>query len=347
MEDFAKQEQLVDQYVEQGNVQAAVRLLYDLIVQYARSKNFTKAEGLREKLFDVDSMALQEIIKSGEIIEQEKNESIGKDHLQVWQDLYNSLSTDEGNALYYAMKESVYELDQTVFRQGEVRPNLYFVDEGELKIVYGEGDRETLITTLASGDIIGEEGFFSNSVCTVSMITLSHARLRLLEKEILKKWGNDFPAIECKLHEYCRGRQKLSDLLKKNRHDRRGQNRIIVSWMGIIQLLNPGGVSTGKAFKGELLDISIGGLSFTIRILQKEAARLLMGRRLSVKFDIPHVEEEPAVEVSQAGTVVGVRLHMYGDYSIHVKFDTLFSKQVLEDLMLASKREQENNSTLL
>ena len=75
MDELSHQEELIDQYVKENNKEAAVKLLFDLIVSYAKKKNFEKAETLREKLFEVDSMALNEIIKSGDIIEEEKTES--------------------------------------------------------------------------------------------------------------------------------------------------------------------------------------------------------------------------------------------------------------------------------
>ena len=67
-------EQLVDQHIAENKIEAAVSTLYRLIVTYAKEKNFTKAELLREKLYEIDSMALNEIISSAEIIEQEKSE---------------------------------------------------------------------------------------------------------------------------------------------------------------------------------------------------------------------------------------------------------------------------------
>jgi len=71
-DDFSQKEQMAAQYAAQGKTQHAVKLLFELIVAYAKAKNFPKAEALREKLFEVDAMALNEIIKAAEIIEEEK-----------------------------------------------------------------------------------------------------------------------------------------------------------------------------------------------------------------------------------------------------------------------------------
>jgi hypothetical protein len=95
----------------------------------------------------------------------------------------------------------------------------------------------------------------------------------------------------------------------------------------MIQLLGAFGKPLGRAFKGELSDISIGGLSFTIRITKKENARLLLGRKMNIKFVIPLGTSKQKIDKN--GTVIGVRSHPFDDYSIHIKFDELLDKKIL------------------
>ena len=67
MEDVVSQEKLLKNYIKEGKKELAVKLLFELIVKHARANHFSKADILREKLFEVDSMALTEIVKSAEI----------------------------------------------------------------------------------------------------------------------------------------------------------------------------------------------------------------------------------------------------------------------------------------
>ena len=87
----------------------AVKALFDLIVECAKKKDFVKAEALREKLFEVAPMALNEITKSGDIIDEEKSQSIDDTHRETWSELYSTLTTEEANELYFALKENVFE----------------------------------------------------------------------------------------------------------------------------------------------------------------------------------------------------------------------------------------------
>ncbi len=327
MDDLSKQEELVDQYVKQDNKESAVKLLFDLIVIYAKKKDFAKAEVLREKLYEVDSMALSEIAKSGEIIDEEKSESIDQDHLVIWSKLYDTLTGEQANALYYAMKEVTYDVDETIFKQGERNSNLYFINQGQLKLAYSEGGREVLLKTLGTGHIAGEDTFFFESVCTTSMITLSRVKLNFLEKDALSKWGDEFPGLESRLNDYCLKLKSVRDLLKAKNLDRRSQKRGKISGKGVIQLLGASGKPLGRAFKGELSDISVGGLSYTIRISKKETVRLLLGRKMNIKFALP--VEGSKQKIDKNGTAIGVRLHPLHDYSIHIKFDKLLDEKLL------------------
>ncbi len=104
MGDLSEHEKLIEQYMSEGNTEAAVQLLSELIVKSAKDKKFDRAEALRVRLFEVDSMALKEIVKTGEIIETERSKAIDKGHLTTWSELYASLVAEETNALFYGMQ---------------------------------------------------------------------------------------------------------------------------------------------------------------------------------------------------------------------------------------------------
>jgi len=159
-DDLTQQLKLVDQHVEQNDTKSAVKILFALIVKYAKEKEFSKAEVLRERLLEVDPMALTEIVKAGEVIEEEKSESIDQKHLDLWANLYETLSNEEANTLYYAMKSGTCNAEQTIIRQGELNSKLYFVNEGQLKMVFHKEGEEFLIGGLNPGHIVGADSFF-------------------------------------------------------------------------------------------------------------------------------------------------------------------------------------------
>ncbi|NIV99726.1 hypothetical protein GWN26_11595, partial [Candidatus Saccharibacteria bacterium] len=102
-EDVVSQEKLLKKYIKENKKAPAVKLLFELIAKHARANHFSKADALREKLFEVDSMALPEIVKSAEIIENAKIAAIDQAHRHVWSDLYDKLTKEETIALYYGM----------------------------------------------------------------------------------------------------------------------------------------------------------------------------------------------------------------------------------------------------
>ena len=187
MSEFTHDDERVDAYVSAGDADAAVKLLFEMIVKNARAKNFPKAEALRNKLFEINDMALTEIIRSGEIIEEEKAGAIDQNHLEVWSKLYSTLTTEEANALYYNLEEKNYGAHVTLFEEGKPNKRLLFINQGQLKMVYTAGEKETLLKTLGQGKLAGDDTFFALTHCTTSLITLSRARLHVLEEKTLDR----------------------------------------------------------------------------------------------------------------------------------------------------------------
>lgn len=319
-----------EQHLKEQNREAAVRSLYQLIVGYAKKKDFARAEELREKLMEVDSMALSEIITSAEIIEEEKNQARPKEHLKTWERLYSRLSKEEANALYFSMKEGTSLGTETIFRQGERNSNLYFLNEGQLILVCKHGGKEIAIKMFLPGEIIGEENFFCDSLCTATLRTFTCARFNYLEQDVLGKWKDRYPLLEGKLRDYCSGFEKVSDLLKRKGFDRRSEKRYGLPGKSIIQVLNKEGAPVGSAFKGELADISANGACFYLRLSRRETARLLLGRKLSLKFVV--TVGKFMLQFQQVGLVVAVRSHPFDDYTVHIKFDSELQHQLIENL---------------
>jgi c-di-GMP-binding flagellar brake protein YcgR len=123
---------------------------------------------------------------------------------------------------------------------------------------------------------------------------------------------------------------RVQELLKQKELERRRYRRVALTGKAEIQLLKASGTPVGGAFKGSLIDISMGGLCFLVRINKKETARLLLGQKMSVKF--VHSSDVFFHQIEKAGIVVAVRSHSFEDYSVHVKFDELLHKATVADI---------------
>lgn len=330
----------VDGYVQTGDTGTAVRLIFNAIEAAARRKDFARAEALRERLFEVDAMALTEIIKAGEIIEAEKSDALDQDHLDLWPELYETLTDEEANALFFAMTEQVFEPNDAILEQGKEYNCLCFINEGQAKAVFRQGDREQLLTTVEKGAIVGHRTFFSPSVCTISVIALSRVKASILNRSVLPEWKQHMPALESKLSNYCLKLEKTEDLLKKKGVDRREQKRIDIRGKARIQMLSPAGKPAGKPFPGELSDLSVGGLAFFIRSSKKETIRLLLGRAINIAFKIQGKSAPHALD--RNATVIGIHYLQQNEYALHVRFEALLDNRIIEDI--GPRGEKNNNA---
>ncbi|MDA8404478.1 MAG: cyclic nucleotide-binding domain-containing protein [Desulfobacteraceae bacterium] len=327
--DRDRREALVDERIKSNDIEGACQLLFDLIVGYAKEKNFEKAEALHEKLYETDPMALTEIVRSGEIIEEEKSDSVDREHLEIWSGLYNTLSTAEGNALYYSMKTKVFQPGEPITEQGRLNSRLFFINKGEAEALFTQGGKENLISLLKSGDIMGQEPFFSATVCTVSLVALSSVKVTFLETDVLKKWKKDAPALESKLYDYCIKNDPVKKVMDGKGLERRSDTRINISGTVMFQLLEKSGKPMGKAYKGELSDISAGGISFIIKSSKKETIRMLLGRRLRIGFHLP-MKANTYQNIEESMTVIAAQPQVFDDYSIHLKFDAKWEPSLIE-----------------
>ena len=315
MEDFSSQEKLVETYVKDNKKEQAVELLFELITQYAQTHDFVKAESLRERLFKVDSMALDEIVKSAEIIENAKFSAMDQAHKETWSRLYRQLTKEESIALYYGMQTAVYAPEQIIFRQGEMLPNLYFINAGEVKLFYHKDKHAILLNTLGPGSLAGEDTFFTNSTCTISVMAQSTVKLNFLEKAVLQKWQTEEPNLANKLQDYCAAQEPIKDLLQKKELERRKYPRYAVAGSAAIQILDK---QDNQAFKGDLSDISASGVSFIMNT-SPTAAESLLGCRLNLKLTLQGAF--PDISIAQEGLIVGVHGQLFNEYYINVKWE--------------------------
>lgn len=331
MNELLDKEALLERHLEQGDKEAALGCLYGLIVACAKRKDFAKAEAFRDQLYEVDPMALGEIVKANEIIEQEKSESRDPDHMETWAEFYSMLSAEEANAIYYALASQRFDTDQPVFREGDRNAHLLLIDQGEVKLIHGQGAREVLITTAGPGNMVGGETFFfQTAFATYSAISLSPVQGKALDRSVLKTWQEDFPGLENKIHEFCFRSGGIAGLMEQRNLNRRGQRRVRMSGNLVVQLLDPKGKPSGKPFKGGFTDISVGGLAFMIRVSKLETARLLLGRRLVVKCRLPI--PGGTKDLQSIGRIIAVQPHMFNDYSIHVRFRRPLPEELVESL---------------
>ena len=330
MADASAKEELLATYIKENKKDMAVDLLFELITQHAKAKDFSKAEALREKLFEVDDLALNAIVKTAEIIETEKIAAVDPVHRHTWTRLYEELTKEESIALYYDMKAATYEAQQVVYRQGEMNSNLYFIHSGRLNMFYQKGKKSILLRTMGPGDIAGEDTFFTQSTCTTSLMAYSRVKLNYLEKSVLQKWQSDASNLMKKLQDYCLKLEPVKDLLQKKELERRSHKRYAISGAAAIQIAD---TPEGKVHKGELSDISASGVSFIMNT-SPQSAEILLGCQLNLKFLLPWASGE--TRISQSGSIVGVHSQLFNEYLINVKWDQPLSNDIVAKIKSSS-----------
>ena len=316
------QQQKVQALLAQGQTDDAVQLVVALIENCANKKEFTTAYHLREWLIEMNPMALTEIIHSAEFIENAKQSSIQKGHLNTWQSLVDILGIEEFSSLYHEMTIKSYTNGKTIVEQGALARTLIFINSGKVQIESRSQGRIIPLQLKGAGEVAGAGVFFTASVWTVS--AKSHGcELFLLPRKRLDSLLQHHPSLESKLFDFCSSFHSTSDQLKKSSKNRRQFPRKDVSGRVTFVVLDMKGNAISNEAKGNLLDISLGGVAFSIHSSLKKNAIALFGRQLKIILNSGDTQGL----LIRHGKVKAVRdIDLIGnEYSLHIEFNKQLS----------------------
>ncbi len=326
--------------LESGKKNEAMALTMELIEQSARKKQFALAEELRDLLMQIDSMALKQIVRAAEIIEEEKQSSISREHLEVWKNLAELLTPDEFPALYHSMVLKKYGNGELIAEQGMSLATLFFITSGRVQIEAVKAGVRFQLNTRMAGEVIGAETFFDASVWTVNAKSLG-AELFLLSRRDLDALQDTYPSLESKLARFCSTFQTSSAALKKTRQDRRQSERVKLAGRLSFTVLDESGNETDNEAKGDLVDISEHGIAFSIHASRKRNAVGFFGRQLRVGISAGI----PAGVLNRDGVVRAVReMDLIGnEYSVHIRFNVPLSRRELQQILDAAEKGEKGS----
>ncbi|NNF45482.1 MAG: cyclic nucleotide-binding domain-containing protein [Desulfofustis sp.] len=306
--------------IDQNKKTEAISLIMDMIRDHAEKKDFAEAERYREMLLATDSMALREIISSAEIIEEEKSAAIDETLITTWDDLIQALSLEEFSALYHATRPRNSAAQEIIAEQGDFLSNLFFVNSGRIQLYTARNDRDTPFKTVEEGEIFGADSFFDISAWTYNARSLG-ANLSELTWKRLAELKVDYPTLQDNLLEYCNRFRTNPAYFDKPSTSRRKYERRKLSGRATMELLGMTGSETGQVARGDLLDISQGGVAFVLRFHRKEYALELLGKHVKVIIR----PDNWLAPLQKNGMVKAVRCHdlISNDYSVHLEFDDL------------------------
>jgi CRP-like cAMP-binding protein len=278
---------------------------------------------------------LIEVIRVGEVIEEEKSSAISSHHLSLWSELYDFLDTESFAALYHCQRFKDYQPEEVIVQQGDTNPTLYFINAGQVALTCRQGRKEIFLKRVSPGEIVGAGPFFDISHWTVSLTAMTSVKVQLLEREALQGLLPQYPGLESSLADFCHRSDKVPELLSDAGQTRREDVRHQVQMVIVNILLDGYGKPSPQQFRGQMEDISNGGLSLLIRISNKENARLLLGRGLISSLP---VGGKGVREFS--GEIVGVTLQDYvdKDYLVHVRFIEPMNEADLKTILLQSRK---------
>jgi CRP-like cAMP-binding protein len=266
----------------------------------------------------VDSMALTEITQSADIIDEAKAKAIDHDHKELWAELYDTLTLEEGNNLYFTLKKITITPGKIIIQQGKLNNKLFFIDQAALKIVHNKKGHDLFLKDISRGELSGKHTFFTISVATASTIAKKQGELYYLEREKYDALTKKHPGIDRKIQDFSKqtARNEIRDILKEKELERRIFQRRKAQGKVAIFMLDSNKQPAKTPIYGILEEISEGGLSLSIKTASPEKARLFLGKFASLKI----ISKTTGLKMGRNGIVLSVYNHMFNDYTMSFRF---------------------------
>lgn len=302
--------------------------LFTQIESAVQAKKFLEAVSLREKLLEVDPMAISEAIKAAELIEEAMTAAIDKEHVATWPGLYEPLSEEEKNCLFHSMKSNLIQEKRAILQYGALNNRLFFIEKGTVVVAIPQEGSEKLkvFAQLGRGDVLGEYSFATLALCSATAVTKTPVQLRYLEGKMAESWNENHPGLYEKVMEFCQKHGQIDQITKRKEQEVHPNPRYPVQGRVNATLLNKSGEDDGQVFNGDVGEISRSGCSFAIHCNQKETIRKLLTKSFSLDFTCTNKEKD--VVFSSVGRVVRVSVLLHDDYLLHIGFHILLSKEL-------------------
>lgn len=261
------------------------------------------------------------------MIEDGMSAAIDQDHLAIWPGLYDQLSIEERNSLFFCMKLYVLPEKRLLLKYGSVNNRLFFLEKGNVSVGIPQDDNKIkVVAQLGRGDIIGDYTFATMALCSASVITKTTVQVRCLEGKLAEKWDEEHPGLYGKVMAFCKNQGQVDEIIARKKQEVHHNPRHSVDGLVKSVLLDEKGQETDTIFTGELDEISRSGCSFTIHCNNSSIVKNLLARTFSLIFICNKNNKE--IKFSCQGKVVKVSSILHNDYQLHVSFQTYLPENI-------------------
>ena len=238
-------------------------------------------------------------------------------HLTVWSKLYEQMSTEEVNDFFAILKPKVYQANEEIVHQGETVADLFFIDSGFAGITHFDDEKEVVLTSLQTGDLIGAEGFVQGLAWSVSLSAQTELQVRVLERQAFLDIAARHPGLEEKIRYYCNHYDVVPYLINISDNDSQEAIGKAIEVRSASEFLDAAGNPVDPIVTGTLQYIARGGYCFSLPFIHEENPGVVLGRQVSSDIELPDGSQRKCF-----GVIAGAGHHDWNEQLLYlyVKF---------------------------
>lgn len=266
-----------------------------------------------------------------ELIEKAMSAGLDKEHLAIWPELYDPLTTEERNCLFHSLKKYNLPEKKILLKYGSISNRLFFLEKGVVTVAIPQEENTfKVLAQLGRGDVFGEYTFATIALCSATALSKTPVQVRYLERKIAEGWEEKHPGLYDKILDFCKTHGRIDLISERKEQESHTHQRYHVQGRVKAVLLDASGQNTRIVFNGELEEISRSGTSFSIHCNNKAIVKQLLTRSFSLAFTCGIKGKE--IRFSTVGKVVRVSFLLYNDYLVHIGFHSRLSADLDKEL---------------
>jgi CRP-like cAMP-binding protein len=231
-------------------------------------------------------------------------------HLLLRSDLYCGFSKEETSAFTSTLSYRVFKQGETLVAHGDIHSSLFFIDSGEVELLFPPGYGELSVRRLRQGDVFGNDIFMTGSEWDVTLVACCETEVYMFDQENLLKMRLSLPDMTTKVLDYCKQLDVLPGLLRMMETGRSQEDSPVH-----IVFTGNGGEYIADV---EMIAVSAFGCCFCLYLPRGFSHSLFADKPLSFFF-----EKDEAKHQAREGLIVGLRfiaqencrLYIYAQYA--------------------------------
>lgn len=204
--------------------------------------------------------------------------------------MFENLVEDELKEVIDEIQHKVYSKGEILFREGNLANNMFFVNEGKVKLYkYTKDGKEQILHILSEGEFFGELNLLSNGIYHFNAETIKNCKICVIDNDSMKKIIERNPSIGIKFLQSAGERLANAENLAQNLATNDADSRVAYLLIDLLERYE---------------EFNSGRKEFTISMSREDMANCVGVTRETMSRKLKKFEDEGLIKIPKLKQIV-------------------------------------------